>query len=595
MMHIILTIPRSFVPLVQHRFASHCCETLFERAAPAVTYELEKPPFTIDGSEPEPNMEDLFMEVVNELKEHLGWLMTDVFASHPIRTLLLVLSGQPIAQQAGKSGLHSKRKEYMQTVEQADPYAAVLAEERATPASLKVALETLISSAVAGLDSNQVRLLAAHRTGNPTLQLLLRLELTQFGKQRAKDETSIIRLLIPENNLSPESPSSSFVVGLMYDPVGSRLLEIIIEYAPAKTFKAIYRGFIKPKLETLVKNDAAGYVVSKALVRLGREDLQEAINVLAPSIPSLAERNRLALIRTLVDHAVYREADTEPLVKYLSIAYASPNGFDIAHLLQPSPCTDPTTDPKEAHPSKSNANEKLHASLLAQSLLNASPPLSSLVLDALTTLASSLLINLAHDTHASHTLVTSLTSPHSPIISRRKLIAAIYGHIASLATHSAGSRVIDALWSGTRGLAFMRERVAEELAEAEGILREGATSHYGRRVWRNWRMDMYKRRRREWVAYSKSADAAGAEEQFIGFPAADIGVVGARVSVGAVEARRGENVTEAHTLPGEKAKRHMTALERARERHAQTKAKREKDRAKTSSAAGGKPALAVVT
>jgi nucleolar protein 9 len=568
----------SFVPLVQHRFASHCCETLFERAAPIVSKELEKPSFTTDGSEPEPNMEDCFLEVVSELKEHLGWLMTDVFACHPLRVLLLVLSGQPIAQLAGKSGLHSKRKEHNQAVDQEDPYAGVLAAERAIPASFKSALETLISSSVAGLDTNSLRSLAAHRTGNPTLQLMLRLELTQFGKARAKDESSIIRLLIPEETLSPESPSSSFVVGLMYDPVGSRLLETIIEHAPAKTFKAIYRGFMKPKLDTIIKNDTAGYVLSKAIVRLGKEDLEAAINLLAPSIPSLVERNRLAIIRTLVDHSVYREAKTEALAKYLTVAYEGPNGFDINRLLQPSAIPDLAVPQNQQQPS--NAGEKLHASLLAQSLLNAPAPLSPLILDALTTLPSSQLILLAQDTQASHTVNTALTSQHSPIISRRKLIAALYGHIAQLAIHPAGSRVIDALWSGTRGLAFMRERVAEELAEAESGLRE---AHYGKRVWRNWKMDMYRRRRREWVAYAKSSDAQG-EEHFIGFPSAE---ANATAASGATSSATGHDRNGAQEsvaagiqrlafVPGEKAKKHMTALEKARQRHAQTKASREK-------------------
>lgn len=541
-----------------------------------MTTEIENPPFTINESEPEPKMEDLFLEVVQELKDQLGWLMTDIFACHPLRVLLLVLSGQPIAQQPGKSGLHSKRKEHNQLDE--DPNAIVLAAERNTPASFAAALESLLTACVVGLDTNSLRSLASHRTGNPTLQLLLRLELTQFGKARGKDESSIVRLLIPEETITADSQSSSFVVGLMYDPVGSRLLETIIEHAPAKLFKSIYRGFMRPKLESLVKNDKAAYVVSRAIVRLGREDLQEAITILAPSIPSLVERNRLAIIRTLIDHAVYREANTEAIARQLSDVYSGPNGFDINRLLQPSPAHEPSI---HIQPSSTNSNEKLHASLLAQSMLNSPAPLSSLILDALTTVPSSQLILLAQDIHTSHTVVSALTSTHSPVISRRKLIAALYGHIAILATHQCASRVIDALWSGTRGLAFMRERVAEELAEAESVLRE---AHYGKRVWRNWKMDLYRRRRREWVAFAKSSDdIAGNEETFVGFPTVEAdattsvepAIAKTRV-IAAPTMVSGGNQKTVGFAQGEKAKKHMTALEKARERHAVNKARRER-------------------
>ena len=61
-------------------------------------------------------------------------------------------------------------------------------------------------------------------------------------------------------------------------------------------------------------------------------------------------------------------------------------------------------------------------------------------------------------------------------------------------------------------MAFARERIAEELAESESILRD---SRWGRKVWRNWKMDLYRRKRREWV---RSVRGEVGNDGFLSFP-----------------------------------------------------------------------------
>ncbi|KAF2666642.1 ARM repeat-containing protein [Microthyrium microscopicum] len=570
-----------FQSLVQHRFASHCCEILFIRTAPVVTQEIISPPdnfVTDESAEPLPPMEDLFLGVVQELQEHMGWLMTDTFASHPLRVLLLVLSGQPIRQASLKSGLHSRKKENVPTygAEKEEEDKTIL-EERAVPSSFTESLESLITTSVAGLDTNTLRSLATHKTGNPILQLLLRLELTHFGKQRAKDESSLFHVLLPDDPITPESFSAGFINGLMYDAVGSRLLETILEYAPSKTFKAIYKDFFKERLPTLARNDIASYVASKALTRLSKEDLQAAITILVPEVESLLERNRLTILRTLIDRSVIRSAHTQPLATAFATALPGPHGFDIARLLKLSSTPDSDNKPRSKSKSKTKSDDtdiqddadadpdtvttttpastKLHRSLLAQSMLLSPGPLSQLCLNALSSLPQPLLLTIATDAHASHTLTTALSAPHTPVIPRRKLIAHLYGHAGSLSLDPRGSRIITSVWTATYDLAFMRERIAEELAENSASL---MASGCGRSVWRTWGMDLYKRRRREWMEICRAGrdgerDALkmgnGEEKKgvFVGFPEHD-------------EGREGES-----------AKRHMKAIDRARERHVRAK------------------------
>lgn len=554
----------SFISLFGHRFASHCCECLFIQSAPVVTEELKATRKT-DGNaifaDDEAKMEDLFISVITEIEENLGYLMTNTFASHPLRVLLLILSGEPIIPAANKHVLHSRRKEHVAIVGFKEHLDNSLREEREVPTAFTQSLESIIYKSIAGLDTNQLRSLSAHKTGNPILQLLLRLELSKFGKQRGKQEHSILHTLLPDNALTSDSSSSAFVTGLIYDTIGSRLLETVIEFAPAKTFKAIYKGWFKDKLSPLCKNDTAAYVVCKALNRIGKEDLQDAISVLGPEIPSLVERNRHNVIRTLVDRAVQRDLDLRPLEKYISASFTgTTETFDLPRLLKITSHVDPqsTTIPKPPHrqPKDSKAT---HASLLAQSILSAPAPLSTGPLTSLTQLPTPLLLTLAHSPTYSPLLTIFLTLKSTTNPSqRRKLISSLYGHFSSLALDPSGSRVVEAVWPGTRGLAFMRERVAEELAESESALK---SSPSGKHVWRTWQMDEYRRRRRDWVA--RSRDEAGTDG-FVGFP-----------DEAPVEDKAGQQQRGVAGAAGAPKGRHMTALQRARERHAKEKMRKE--------------------
>jgi nucleolar protein 9 len=75
--------------------------------------------------------------------------------------------------------------------------------------------------------------------------------------------------------------------------------------------------------------------------------------------------------------------------------------------------------------------------------------------------------------------------------------------LAELAQNTSGSHVVDSLWDATKDIFFVKERMAQELVANEMILRD---SFIGRAVWRNWSMDLYKRRRGEWVGRAKGLD-----------------------------------------------------------------------------------------
>ncbi|ETN42958.1 uncharacterized protein HMPREF1541_02116 [Cyphellophora europaea CBS 101466] len=474
--------------LVQHRFGSHVCETLFLESAKHVTSDWK--PDVNDTSAEKSSIASLFLQAADQLQQNIGFMLTEQFASHTVRALLLVLSGEPLEDPSAKNLLASKRKENLgswageQTTSDAP---------RKVPKSFLKAMSKLTAAAVASLDTTYLRALATHSTGNPVLQLLLRLELVHSDKGRNLDDKSLFhRLVAPDSLESPNSEGAKFVLGLTFDPTGSRLVEVLVVHSPGKVFKKLYKGIWKERMADMAKNDTASFVAIKIIERLGKDELLEVQKAILPDLAILLRRRRFSLIKGLIDRSAIRELDFKPLVA----AFRSVNSEDGPSLLQRLvyPAT-VSLDKEESSEEKSD----LHGSLLAQSMLEVET-LGGLVRENLSSMQPEELVPIASDTIASRVLQLSLTSSTTPMAYRRQMVPKFYGQLTTLATSSVASYLVDALWVATDGLHFMKERLAGELAAHEPELRD---SYPGRKVWKNWSMDLYSRRRGEWEARAK--------------------------------------------------------------------------------------------
>ncbi|KAI9738321.1 MAG: Nucleolar protein 9 [Cirrosporium novae-zelandiae] len=550
-----------FLDMVQHRFASHCCETLFIKCAPTVTQELTAPiedeQEAIMNGDVYVSMENLFLYALNELEGNLGFLLTQTFASHTLRVLVLVLSGQSLDKSETKSILASKKKEKIEVSGQDDVTDGLNLEQRAVPDSFKKALDKLITGSVHGLDTTYLRALATHPTGSPVLQAFLNIELTDKSKKRGKDQNSVFQKLIPDDPPAEETDSGKFINGLLYDQSGSRLIETILRHAPGKIFKSIYRTLIKDRMGSLARNETAGYVVMRALERLSREELEEALLSIKPELEKLFKLARNNVIITLIDCCVKRDLDTtriaEELTKALGSQSTPQNKVEAAPLT-----TDIHPDrmhhfqkPEKAEESQQSlrlSKEQLRAShlgaLLMRKMLEVPGPLSEIVYDGLLSKDAESLLILAQNVIASRVLQDALSLPTSSQAFRRQTIPKLYGSIAKLALDRVGSHVVDALWMGTHDTQFMRQNIARELAQNEASLRD---SYLGRAVWRNWAMDLYKRDERGWKIQSKEN-----LRTLMGVEAATNGVTGARERFAAEQAMK-----EKKAKKDKKAKKEM--------------------------------------
>ncbi|KAI4155185.1 MAG: hypothetical protein LQ341_000218 [Variospora aurantia] len=491
-----------FLNLAQHRFASHCCETLFLQAAPIVGEEsLGSGKAKPDSETKEPNtVERMFLDASKEFETHLGYLMTDTFASHTIRVLLVVLSGRPLVDAQTTSLLQSKKKENIKLASGENPLPGLDTVERIVPNSFDVALDRIMKGIVAGMDTTSLRALASHPIANPLLQLVLDLEFRQSGKSNAKDTTSLFRKMLPDNPPEEGTESASFFSGILYDPIGSRLSEVLVTNSPGKTFKVLYQTLFRKRLPSLAKNETASYVLVKALERLNREDLREAVTELCPQIQLLVDRSRTSVIKCLVGRCQVRGVDSHPLAVALEEAYGQNPQGKLKRMLRLDPVESENLSDERRKQIDHQDATKAHVSLLAQSMLEVPGPLRELITEGILAMENPDLLLMAKDRSATHVLQKSLTCTGDTAKYRRMIMPRLITLTLDLVTDPVGSHVVDAYWQGSKGLSFLREKVPERLLQHEASLRDSVP---GRAVWRNWKMDMYKTRLTDWMREAK--------------------------------------------------------------------------------------------
>ncbi|KAI5863985.1 ARM repeat-containing protein [Durotheca rogersii] len=517
-----------FLTLIQHRFASHCCETLFLQSAPIVTRELggERDDMPTDqddpGEQPLSSMEELYLLTLDELEGSLGYLLTDRFASHTLRVLLIILSGRPLEQSQTKSLIHSKKKEHITVPWTSDGSAKLNSQPRAVPASFTLAAKKIIADSISDSTPTELRILATHPTGNPVLQLMLELDISLNEKSRDQSDKAILlpRLLpgAPASLKDSTTPASDFVNSMLYDPIGSRLLETLITHCPGGIFKAMYKHIFASRIHSLLRNDIASYPAIRVLNRLSKEDLAQVVEKTLPEISKLVALSRFNAIKALFQRCEVRHAQDE--IGALTTALVDAFGPDPTSLV-PKLCLPqaPEASSETGHgpPAKSHSALASHGSQLATALLAIPGAPRGAVQTSLAALPAEVLVQLAT---SSHVLAAALSTPSRSKILHKTLVAALRPHAFALAVSEPGSRVLAAVAAmpcakqppaaaaAAVSLPFhLKESVLALLAPRERELRDSAP---GRRVWRAWKGDLWTARRREWIAWAKEVDGAPA-------------------------------------------------------------------------------------
>ncbi|KAI0005605.1 ARM repeat-containing protein [Xylariaceae sp. FL0662B] len=499
-----------FLNLIQHRFASHCCETLFLQSAPIVTRELggERDDMPTDQDDPDEKplhyMEDLFLLTLDELEGQLGYLLTDKFASHTLRVLLIILSGRPLEQSHTKSLIHSKKKEKISVPWTFNAPSDLNMQLRAVPMSFNLAAKKIIVDSVSGMSPTELRILATHPTGNPVLQLLLELDidLNEKSGDQSGQMTLLWRLLpgAPGSLKDATTPASDFVNSMLYHSIGSRLLETLITHCPGKVFKPLYKHVFADRIHSFLRNDIACYPAIRILNRLSKEDLVVAVRKSLPEMSKLITLSRFNVIKTLFERCQARQATAE-------IERSDPKSL-IPQLCLPQPAE---SEGGKSQMSLEKARSTSHGSQLATTMLAVPGSPSRTIQKSLESLPEEILLQLAvSSAPTSYVLVNALSTPTQAKAFHKVLAVALQRHTLELAQSEHGNRVLNSIIfmpSKSEGISlpfYLKELIMAQLGQHEQELRE---TFEGRHVWRTWKGDLWRNRRADWIAWAKEIDS----------------------------------------------------------------------------------------
>ncbi|KAF3923449.1 hypothetical protein ABW21_db0207429 [Orbilia brochopaga] len=425
----------------------------------------------------------------------------NAFGAHALRTLFLVLAGAPLDSPAYKALIHSRKKEKISVPAAQKAGDNVKGQARPVPETFREALSKIINQITADIDRTSIRNLATDSLGSPTLQLLIELDLGRSRKHKARIEQSLVGKLLlqqPDEEERDAEATSSFVKMLLQDKVGSHMMERVMACVPKKTFGQLYELYFKGQMGKLAVSETASFVVVKVLEKVEGKDFKEAVGELKEALPALLENHQVAVVRAVIENCSKHGVDADAFCDDLFGVWGGEDGQETLLKMLEVSAEEleklETDDIPQAKPTRNPG--QLHASLLVQALLAVPGKCSVRVKENISQCSGTVVTELCKHQTASHAMQKSLTADSADIAHKRKFVNLLAGSIAGLAVHPVGSHIVDALWEATAsGLKLQRQRIADELVAAERSMRD---SFYGRAVWRNWKLDVYKTRRHDW-------------------------------------------------------------------------------------------------
>lgn len=325
------------------------------------------------------SMETVLLTAVAELETSIDNLLMDQFGSHVLRTLFLALSGTPMDSRSSKSILHSKKKE--QNGRTGVNHNSNDPQPSSVPESFRETLSRIINAITDQITRESIRNLATDPIGNPTLQLLIELDLGRSRKHKRKAEDSLVgKLLLKLPNEEPRDTEAtqSFVKMAVHDVVGSHLIQKVVACVPKKTFVQLYHTHLKGQIPNLVTSEGGSFVAVQVLERLEFAELKVVLRELEPSLSQLLNNHKTAVIRAAIE--MYRKHGEEPkqfsenvLEIWLGeYALGGEQGHPLAALFKMLSLSTTDLNLDSEAPKKQNARKaaQLHASLLVQTLLD---------------------------------------------------------------------------------------------------------------------------------------------------------------------------------------------------------------------------------
>ncbi|KAK9323178.1 armadillo-type protein [Lipomyces orientalis] len=468
--------------LSTQRFSSHCLETLLNCSRAFISSEIQQTPDLIQvptiDTENAPvisTVSDFFAEIENDIPA----IAFHPYGSHVFRSFLLLCSGKEFVKTGGSSVLSGNKSLSAKK-------AAVVPETFRSgrfepPAVFKQFIENVLQTMVNGITLEKGRKMALDPISSPVLQLLIELE---DDLMRA----DILSIILPPTKGEPDFMTVSFLESLLSNPVGSHFLEKLLYSCPLSYVEYLYNSFFADRLRIISKAKGFSFAVKALMQRLDKKSYEEFGARLLDEVTDLSLQNVLLLNNIIVAISQHGSLQTDVAKKITGLCSDRENML-LALL-------DISSFENISARQRSSANDSLkQRSILVENLLKSIPQLSEPIVESFIAFPADTKLQFTENTIFSHVVETILSKGDLPLPTRRKLLNDFMGHFGGMACSVGASRVVDACNITSAGLNHYRERIAQELlADRESVMR----SLYGKKVWKNWNMDLYARSSAQW-------------------------------------------------------------------------------------------------
>ncbi len=249
LVHLMEAIGVDFFKLCVNRCGSHVAQALLQAAGQRLWEQLRV------GSGPEgERLQSLFFEFVGVIQEKLLDCMKHPYASHVLGSLFQVLGGIKLPEKIGRSrySLEFRSAKMGVVGKTTEASYAILPEKFGKYLNL---LYKNISKL------HNLGDFMSHQHGSPVLQCLLRV----LAKRQPDKAEKLIKRFIKLTRILQGGEQRSAVPSVFTDLVGSHLMEIVVELAPADLQQMIFDTCFKDQVVAFALHPVANFPLQQLI------------------------------------------------------------------------------------------------------------------------------------------------------------------------------------------------------------------------------------------------------------------------------------------------------------------------------------------
>ena len=451
--------------LAQKRFASHVLQTWISACARFVSEEQDE--MKRNGFIEDKNQVSLVHCVSDfavELKDNLQDGIKDIYCSHVLRSLFILLSGKISLNDNFVRSTSSKQFKAHNKLNDAR-----ILKDFDVPEQFSLILKSLSDKI---LENTSVFAdLIFDPNASPTLQVF-------YMCCKQSEREYMFKKLFSDKN---KQEKINFTVSIAQEKIGSHFLQVALKYLSPASLRKYYEICLKVNFSFLIQNECSQYVMKDLIISVKEKELfEDLLDELIPIGKQLLQWNRIAILVAVANKCVELGKCFKKTINLINSIFDFNETANIQKAL----------DPKM----------QLNTSLILQSVFKFQSKYTSPFVEVILNFPREQLILLLTSPTSSRVIEAFFEGP-SPIEQKKQFVMIFRGVYHKLSIDKYASHLVQKIWSLFS--IDVKKMIATELASHRKIMQD---SQYGSILLREFRIEKFSYRPDEWEKELKTVD-----------------------------------------------------------------------------------------